>query len=336
MSDNPGHPTPSEPQDFPEDIHQAHDKLFKSTFGKTENTAAFLRAEFPPPVSALIDWDSLVLESASFVNSHLKRSESDLLFKANLSSGRSAYLHLLFEHQTDHDPLLALRILRYMVRILENAARQNGPSSPLPVVIPFALAQNAGVWKLEPRLAPLFDLEGELECLRPFVPDFSFILYQLAATPYERIKGTPESTLILRAMKAERIGDLLADPVWDSALLPEVARDLFHMLLRHMLASDIDKTGFERKIQTIENEQRKTEAMTLAQQYREEGLEKGRMEGILASRRQDVLEALEIRFGHVPPGLREAVETIADEEKLRCLHRSAIRSATLEEFAAQL
>jgi hypothetical protein len=297
-----------------------------------------LSAELPANVSALIDWSSLALESASFVDSHLKRSESDLLFSASLSSGRPAYLHLLFEHQTDHDPLLALRILRYMVRILENAARQNGPPSPLPIVIPFALAQNAGVWKLEPRLAPLFDLEGEFECLRPFVPDFSFVLYQLASTPYEKIKGTAEGTLILRAMKAERIGDLLADQVWDSELLPEVARDLFHMLLRYMLASDIDKSGFERKIQRIENEQKRTEAMTLAQQYRQEGrqegLEKGRLEGVLVSRRQDVLEALEIRFDQVPPGLREAVDAIADEEKLRALLRAAIRSATLEEFTA--
>ncbi len=332
----------------PQDIHQAHDKLFKVTFSSPANTAAFLRAELPAKVSTLIDWSSLALESASFIDSHFARSESDLLFSASLPTGRPAYLHLLFEHQTNFDPMLALRILRYMVRIFENASSANGPTAPLPVVLAFALAQNAGVWKLEPHLSSLFDLEGELECLRPFVPDFTFGLYQLAATPYEEIRGTPESVLVLRTMKAERIGELLSDPVWDSAMLPQVGRDILQMLLRYMLASDVDKPGFERRIQEIGNAQTKQDAMTLAQQYREEGLQKGlekglekglqkgRMEGILASRRQDVLEALEIRFDRVPPGLRESIEATIDEEKLRTLHRAAILCGSLEEFSATI
>ncbi len=112
------------------------------------------------------------------------------------------------------------------------------------------------------------------------------------------------------------------------------------MLLRYILASDIDKPGFERRIQSIEDPQRKTDAMTLAQQYRQEGrqegLERGRIEGILASRRQDVLEALEIRFDLVPEGLRERVGAITDEGKLRVLLRTAIRCASLEEFSASL
>lgn len=72
--------------------------------------------------------------------------------------------------------------------------------------------------------------------------------------------------------------------------------------------------------------------MTLAQQYRQEG----RQEGILASRRQDVLEALEIRFARVPEGLRETVEAINDEAKLRTLHRAAIQCNSVEEFAASI
>lgn len=37
MSNNDGDPPSSSPHGFPEDIHQAHDKLFKSTFGKPAN-----------------------------------------------------------------------------------------------------------------------------------------------------------------------------------------------------------------------------------------------------------------------------------------------------------
>ncbi|HRQ87927.1 MAG TPA: hypothetical protein PLA50_03970 [Bacteroidia bacterium] len=72
----------------------------------------------------------------------------------------------------------------------------------------------------------------------------------------------------------------------------------------------------------------------------EEGIERGREEGIErgreAGQRADILEALEIRFGTVPEGLREAVEVASGQERLRGLHRAAILSATLEEFAQAL
>lgn len=44
----------------------------------------------------------------------------------------------------------------------------------------------------------------------------------------------------------------------------------------------------------IQNPRMQQDAMTLAQQYRQEGLEKGMEKGRLVSRRQDVLEALEV------------------------------------------
>jgi len=38
----------------------------------------------------------------------------------------------------------------------------------------------------------------------------------------------------------------------------------------------------------------------------------------------------------VPAGLREEIEAIADETKLRRLHRSAIQAPTLDVFAGDL
>ena len=77
--------------------------------------------------------------------------------------------------------------------------------------------------------------------------------------------------------------------------------------------------------------------MSLAEQFRQEGIRKGRQqgrqEGLILSKQQDILEALEIRFNRVPEGLREEIELIADTAKLQSLHRAAIRSATLEDFA---
>ena len=76
--------------------------------------------------------------------------------------------------------------------------------------------------------------------------------------------------------------------------------------------------------------------MSLAEQFRQEGIRKGRKEGLILSRQQAILEALEIRFERVPEGLREEVESIADTKKLTHLLRAAITSADLETFAAEL
>jgi hypothetical protein len=60
------------------------------------------------------------------------------------------------------------------------------------------------------------------------------------------------------------------------------------------------------------------------------------MEERTHSRRQSVLEALDLRFGPIPDGLRDSLEAIADPEKLRALLRAAIVADSLESFAASL
>jgi predicted transposase/invertase (TIGR01784 family) len=95
-----------------EPIHQPHDKLFKAGFSDPANAAGLLRREIPSPLSGLIDWDRLQLEPGTFVDSHYRHTESDLLFSAPFS-GTRCLLYVLFEHQLKFEPMLALRLLRY-------------------------------------------------------------------------------------------------------------------------------------------------------------------------------------------------------------------------------
>jgi hypothetical protein len=68
--------------------------------------------------------------------------------------------------------------------------------------------------------------------------------------------------------------------------------------------------------------------MSLAEQFRQEGIRKGRQEGLVYSKQQDILEALEIRFNRVPEGLREEIELIADTAKLQSLLRAMTLTAS--------
>ena len=76
--------------------------------------------------------------------------------------------------------------------------------------------------------------------------------------------------------------------------------------------------------------------MSLAEQFRQEGHQEGHQEGLIASKQQDIVEALDIRFVSIPEGLREEIENINDPAKLTNLLRAAIRCADVESFAAEL
>lgn len=315
-----------------EPLHHPHDKLFKSAFGDPVNAAGFLRWEIPAALSSAIDWERLRLEPGSFVDSHYRHSESDLLFIAP-SGASECLVYLLFEHQLAPDPWIALRLLRYQVRIWETWRKNHPKCERLPVILPVVLAQNAEVWKISPQFSSLLDVPESLaNDLAGLVPDFTFRLIQLANMEFETIRGTPAGILTLRVMKAERLKKLLEDLVWDESLFLRVPREIIEMLIRYILDADVDKAAFDRRVKSVTNPEIQNTAMTLAQQYRQEG----RQEGQILAQQRAVIEALEIRFERVPEGLCEEIARIADPLRLPALLRAAIQAASLEDFSRSL
>ncbi len=311
-------------------LHQPHDKLFKSGFSDPVNAAALLSAELPPEVSALIAWESLRAEPADFIDSHFRHSESDLLFSAE-AGGSRAFLYVMLEHQREHDPWIALRLLRYMLRIWEVFLRDNAGAQKLPVIIPVVVAQVPG--NLAPHFAELVDIPAGAAGLRAYIPEFGFRLIELSSKAYEDIRGTPAGILVLKVLKAEQVGELLGDHLWDDRVFAGVPVDIMERVFLYILTrGDVDKTGFEHKVKTLHNAQTRQTAMTLAQQYMQEGRQEGRQEEAQAA----VIQALEARFDRVPEGLCEEIRQVRDAVRLRALHRTAIRCTDIESFAEEL
>jgi hypothetical protein len=316
-------------------MHQPHDKLFKAGFSDPKNSAGFLRSQLPSAVVDVIDWSSLILQSGSFIDSQFRHSESDLLFHATAVKHPVAF-YLLFEHQTVEDRHLALRLLRYMVRIWEKHLRDH-PSSSLPAILPVVLAQNDRSWSLQSDFASLLALPDDLEePLQPFVPDFAFQLIQLAEIPFEAIAGTPAGIMILRTLKAERGGELLSSPVWDEALLERLPRELFELIIRYILEADVDKDGFDDTLRQIRKKKIRSIAMSLAEKLRQEGEQKGRQEGRQEGRQDAIIRVLEVRLGPIPSGLVEAIRQVADLEKLDVLQGMSLTCENFEEFSKGL
>ena len=79
--------------------------------------------------------------------------------------------------------------------------------------------------------------------------------------------------------------------------------------------------------------------MTLAEQWRqegmEEGMEKGREEG-REQAQQSVIDVLEVRYGRVPEGLAEKIQRERSLVNLRNFLLHALKSPSLEDFASHL
>lgn len=331
-----------------EDIFHAHDRLFRAGLSNPAAAAAFLIDRLPPEIAARIDWHTLKLEPGSFVDPDLRLAESDLLFSAK-ADGRDIGIYVLFEHQSTRDPRLPMRLLRYKVGIWHRWEENPDNRPPYPQILSIVVAQNGTVWNVDPTFSSLFRFNGPDDPMRRYLPDFLYELIQLAAIPFEAIRSTPDGVFVLRILKAERSGELLSDPIWDPDLISRILVSTMRLAIRYLSGREsIDETAFLHKIRTISSEPHRKAAMTLAQKLRQKGREdgiqegfhsgkeEGRMEERTHSRRQSVLEALDLRFGTIPDGLRDSIEAIADPEKLRALHRAAIVSDSLESFAASL
>jgi len=154
--------------------------------------------------------------------------------------------------------------------------------------------------------------------------------------PYEDIHGTPEGILTLRSLKAEPLGELLHSLVWDRAVIAGVSREAAERFFRYILNANVDRQGFDESVKLQHSESLTELAMTLADRIREEGLQRGRQEGEIHSRRQALLDVLEVRFAPIPEGLREALSGVSELDRLEKLLKVAVICPDLEAFTSGL
>jgi hypothetical protein len=162
---------------------------------------------------------------------------------------------------------MALRLLSYILRIWERFAQNHAPPAKLPAILPVVLAQGKRPWKTSTRLEDLIHLPPAVaHILRAWQPTLVYQLLELVSIPYEKILGTPEGILTLRALKAEPMEELLGDALWDEALLFSTSDGGLERLLRYILNAEENVTRLKERIKNIRAKALQTKTMTLADQ----------------------------------------------------------------------
>ena len=317
-----------------------HDGLFKSVFQQPAQAAGELQHVLPAEVVAAIDWPSLELQPGSYVDEEFAGLHSDLLFAARATtSGEPVLLYILFEHQSSDEPRMALRLLRYMVRIWTRFATDNS-DAPLPLILPALLAQVPGGWKAPTRFADLFS-PGVGSLSGGALPDFSYVVDDLHSSDDDDLRRRSlanQGRLALWLLRDARDGAAIlrrlsswADELEALARSPG-GEDALALLVRYVAntAKDLHLAEF-RDILKGRAPAAESVTMTIAEQLRAEGKAEGRtegrVEGAVERAAVSVVTVLEARGLVVAPAIRKRIDACRE---LDMLQHWLVRAATVE------
>jgi len=265
----------------------------------------------------------------------------DLLYSVPLKSGGgSAFVYALFEHQSSDDPLMAFRMLAYMVRIWEKYLRDHEGARELPVIVPLVLHHAEEGWRSATAFHELFP-DGLLRqpAWAGLVPSFRFLLDDVSVATDEDLRSRQLSEfarVALWALRDARFGrlerTLAACSSSFSRLLqapggPTAARttscyiyEVRGIATAQALAAQIPDPILREA------------AMTIAEQLRQEGRQEGRQDGLregLERLRGVVLKQLQLKFGELPEAAQACVAA-ADEAALERYAERVLSADTID------
>ncbi len=266
-------------------IHQPNDKLFKQSMGEITVAREFFSTHLPTHILEKIDLNSLKLEKESFIDDAYKATEADVVYSAKMGD-TTTYLYLLCEQQTDVDQELAFRILVYTVRIMEMHRKQhpNDPL-PLPLVYPMVVYTGEKPWDAPLDIFPLF---GEAEDLARELFLKPYQLLDVNRTDDDELRQQELFGLVAFVLKYRKTADfaqfLQQFMPWVNQVEIRDSRGavLGRLVLKYVIdrSSQGDKDLLVQEAQHYLSHELQGEIMTIAQQWEQEGIQKGLQQGM--------------------------------------------------------
>lgn len=315
-------------------VPNPHDKFFKMTFSNIAVAGDFLDNYLPQSIVDIIDLDTLEPQKDSFINKELQESFSDLLFKVNINN-REGYLYFLFEHKSYPSPDIAFQLLRYMVGIWNTKVKN---TAQLPVIIPLVIYHGKDGWNIKHTLEEMILGYDELpKDIRALVPNYKYLLYDLSGYTDEQIKGAVINKIAMTMMRDIPRKDIIEilEYVLKAAFILLGLEDrltgmvYLEIIIRYLLGTraDLTKDDLKELVKKIEiiYPEGSEKIMTLAEQFREEGMEIGRETLIRTS-----VKLLTKKFGLLPEGLKEEISKL-DISTLEVMIDGILDYKTLDE-----
>ncbi len=322
------------------ELNQPHDRFFSQTFARMDIVEDILFSNIPE-LSRIIQPGSLQQAGEKLVNPELGRFYSDLLLKGQLDNGKSAYIYLLIEHKSFHEPDVSFDLIGYMVEIWRKIREK---SKPLPFLFPIVLYHGKSTWSLDPYFSSMVETPEGME---DYTPNFKFYLFDLSQYNDDDLKGAIVSRVVLLLFKHIFDEDFGERFISICKLLGELreeksALEFMRSVLEYIgnAAEHISKDEVREGIREALPQKGEELMPTLFEQIRQEGRLEGRQEGRQEGRNSGLIEglqkgiqlALELKYGQEGLAFYPQIKEIDSIDRLYEIEGVLRESVTLEEL----
>lgn len=174
-----------------------HDKFVKSMLCKRPVIIDFFNANLPPKIRNELELETLTIEQGTFIDRRLRGGYTDVLCKVMTKKCGETYLYLLIEHYSGADPLIALKPVNYVMRIVDHHIKEatNAKRDPLPLPCVFVtiLYNGKRSYKGERQFFKLFGDYAEIMETQ-FTKGFNFV--DLSVEAKENLRGEGWASLM--------------------------------------------------------------------------------------------------------------------------------------------
>ena len=294
------------------ELTDPHDHFFKTLLGRPEAAADFLTNYLPPEVADVLDLMAPQLIKDSFVDASLQEHLSDLLYRVRLKRGGEAYVYVLFEHKSVPDRWVAFQLLRYLVRIWEQALPEK--VKKLPPIFPLVLYHGRTRWRVARNFSALVAWD-EAAVLRRYVPEFEYHLCDLSAYDEDEIKGAvflQVGLLVLKHIFNRELRTRLPEilkllPVPEQSAL-EYLRTVLYYLSKG--TRKVTETEFAEALKKAFPKEGERAMQGTIDSWIQEGRQEGRQEGAAAV----TLRQLQRRLGTVEVETQARIQALPVEQ----------------------
>ena len=228
--------TKSSKKPKPKIIRPSHDAILRKSLENPALAKEFFDINLPEDLRAIINTSNLTIEKESFVDENLKPNIGDILFSAKCGE-ENVYIYLLLEHQSKPDPIMAFRLVKYMVNIWARYFSKNPNSASLPLIYPMVFYNGKQKYNVARNLCDLFD--NKLFGKRFWHEDYHLI--NVHEIPDEELKKGSGVGMLEYFMKHIRARDLVKKWEEIAPLLNDVkltiGKDFIRILAHYTLTS---------------------------------------------------------------------------------------------------
>ncbi len=259
-----------------------HDHFFRLAMSEPQVARAFFECHLPEKIKSIIKLDTLQSCKDNFVNARLKLAATDMLFSAEYAH-RPGLLFFLPEHRSKPTRWQVFIILVYLVRTMEHYRKQT-KDRYLPTIYPMVFYHGKKSYPRVSELSKLFDCPQDMT---PPILCSQIHLVNLNTIADERLTtNNPWLNIMHTVMKYIYVLDILphieklADAWYavDQAGGYDFLEGTFNYLFTAANVKDYNKLLKVIQKNLYSNHAREN-VMTIAQQIREEGRQKGHQEG---------------------------------------------------------